>query len=126
LIEKDWLYYSTADGIYKIRLDGSKNTKLCDDAAVAINLTCRWIFHAKKADNSPYTYKMKRHGSHRSLLFDTPSPVDTFKENEITHPQTPGNINNLSLVTQQGEWVFFDGTDRNLYRMKEDGTIISG
>ena len=67
----DWLYYSFTgqNGIFKMKSDGSEQTKLCNDIASYINVVDDWIYYCNNNGNDYFhIYKIRTDGSDRTNL----------------------------------------------------------
>lgn len=110
--KENWIYYSGVEksGLYKIKSDGTNNTKLLDNASVSyINVVNDWIYFKLGDGYSEYQqiYKMKTDGSNKTELYEQKY------------------ISNLIVVDG---WIYFlshdneSGSDFGIYRIKTDGT----
>lgn len=89
----DWIYYrnhSDNDWLYKIKKDGTKKTKIIDDAPYYINVVGNWIYYSNEYYYG-HLYKIKTDGSGR----------------------TPINVDATDFVMAKGDWIYFTsiGTD---------------
>ena len=118
----EWIYYSSAPIIlnftngmlYKEKLDGTGRAKICDDAAIYLNIIGDWIFYSNMSDhrssNGGKIYKIRNDGTCRTKITDKDSAY-------------------INIVNG---WIYFsnltDGDYRNnqrIYKMKVDGTSIT-
>lgn len=106
-IDSDWIYYLTNayyGELFKIKKDGSENTKILDLAYHDINVVDGWIFYAGNflADG---IYKVRTDGSDQELLLD--------------------GLFCYGLMVVD-DWIYFFSNNENegLYRMKTDGSDL--
>lgn len=52
--EREWLYYSSNDGIYKIKNDGTGNFKLSKSTGTYINVSDGWVYFINNSDRKIY------------------------------------------------------------------------
>lgn len=93
----DWIYFansSSYNSIYKMRKDGTSNTKLYDGYCSSINVIGDWIYFS----NDYKLCKIKTNGTEYTKISDE-------------------NIYNFSII---GDWVYF--TNNGLIKMKTDGS----
>lgn len=130
MLDGQWLYYTTADSIYRMKTDGSENTKIASEPYEFMNITQDWLIYRSGKDTSDLLggaydlKKMHKDGSGLSLLWSFKNIVEAFDDTLMTQAYAPGNSNNDNLVTRQGDWVFFSGVHKRLYRMRSDGTQL--
>jgi len=111
-VDGDWVYYAGASnsvtsnqsnsGIWKVRKDGSENTKITDDVGT-INVTRGWIYYTSASDNS-YLYKIRTDGTGKTKL----------------------NSNATDKINIAGDWIYYQIINNNssaeLYQIRTDGT----
>lgn len=122
VVQKDnWIYYVNRcdmNQIYRMKIDGSCKTKLCDEHCKYINIVGDWIYyegitnfvinHGNSIINYNNIYKMKLDGSRKTNLTN-------YSEEDICE-------NDYMNVV--GDWIYYlDYTKGNrLCRMKTDGS----
>ena len=118
----EWIYYNIAptlrnyrDGmLYKEKFDGTGRIKICDDAAIYINIVGDWVFYSNRSDsrngNGGKIYKIRKDGTSRTKV----------------------NNKDSAYINIVNGWIYYtnltDGDLRNnqrIYKMKVDGTSIT-
>lgn len=128
MLDGQWLYYTTEDSIWRMKKDGSENAKIRGEPYLFMNITQDWLIYRSAKEytgllgGSYQLLKMRKDGSEASFLWDAPNSVEVFESTLMTQTATAGNSNNDNLVTRQGDWVFFSGIHKRIYRMRTDGT----
>ncbi len=115
-IEGDWIYYLAefpdknfhqSFAIYKIKTDGSRNTKLTkakDEEARYMMVHGGWIYYDNWQDNEKL-YRMKIDGTSKQKLADIP---DAWS------------------ISVQGNWVYFvKSNGRGICRVRTDGSCFT-
>ncbi len=89
-----------ADGLFKMRPDGSGLAKISDDNAMYINFSDGWLYYRSQNDGG-HIWKMKPDGSSRSRL----------------------NTDNSTNLLLSGQWIYYTNSSDNgrLYRIGKDG-----
>jgi len=110
-----WIYYLYNGNLYRIKVDGSKKSKILTDVSKFsyINITGDWIFYCKAITPKIIDVNYRAEGQLRKIKVDGGEDVNL----------TDGNISNINVV---GEWIFytinnFDGNHR-FYKIKTDGS----
>lgn len=104
----DWVYFSTESSIYKVKTDGSSETKIVD-APYAKMIVIGDIIYYSSAPNQDglwHLYKINTDGSGKTVI--------TEKENMLS----------LNIV---GDWAYYinGADDFKIYKMKIDGSNIT-
>lgn len=110
VMRDDWIYFmnfSDSNFLYKIKNDGTGETKVCDDTAYYLNSYGDWIYYCNGSENGRL-YKIRPDGTERTMVSDTAS------------------IN----ILVSNDWIYFiDYTDAEnasdygkIFRMKADGS----
>lgn len=104
-VQGSWIYYGNpSDGrkLYKMRIDGSEKTKLCDDRVSYINVSGHLIMYKNNSDGGKI-YAININGEKRKCINDLDS-----------------NITNLSLY---GTWLYYINTqdDNRIYSISVGG-----
>ena len=75
--QEDWIYYSEIPnpGLYKVKTDGSEQTKLNDDVPMDLNVFGDWVYYNNYADGEPISIKVKTDETERTLDLDTASLI---------------------------------------------------
>lgn len=108
----DWVYYAGASnsvtpdpsnsGIWKVRKDGSENTKIADDVGT-INVSEGWIYYTSASDNR-CLYKIRTNGTGKTKL----------------------NSDATDKINIAGDWIYYQIINKNspaeLYQIRTDGT----
>ncbi|MBC2580174.1 cell wall-binding repeat-containing protein [Clostridium sp. DJ247] len=115
----DWIYYQNSNDpgvypsnigsgirtmhgkIYKIKTDGTNDTKLCDDVALYPTVVEDWIYYINLSDNGNL-YKIKTDGSNKTSL----------------------NKDTVSFFDISGGYIYYknDSDNAKLYKIKTDGS----
>ena len=69
-VSNKWIYYTNiSDGykIYKMKLDGSENTKICDDETLFMTVCEDTIYYSNKSDYNKL-YKINGDGTGKAKL----------------------------------------------------------
>lgn len=99
-------YFIFSEGLFKLKIDGSENIKLCDDHAASVNVKDEWVYFTSFDDQISLN-RIDWEGKNRQRL----SQIDRVQDISIS-----------------GDWVYFhayqgDSMDSpHLYRIKPDGT----
>lgn len=108
----EWIYFGKyEDGIYKINIDRTENTKISDEGYVQwLQVSDGWIYYASYDQiDSIELVKMRTDGSERVVL----------------------DKGDISFVTVLGDWIYYENRmpERNIslgigkiYKMRTDGT----
>jgi len=67
-----WLYfmnYSDKNALYRIKPDGTGETKVSDDMAYYLNSYGDWLYYCNGSDNNKI-FKMKPDGSEKAMVND--------------------------------------------------------
>lgn len=104
-VQGSWVYYGNpSDGmkLYKVRIDGTDKTKLCDDRASFINVSGHTIIYKNYSEGGKI-YTININGEKRKCINDLDS-----------------NITNLSLY---GTWLYYINTqdDKRIYSISIGG-----
>lgn len=104
VIIDDWIYYvngSDSNKIYKIKIDGTKKTKVIDDETHSINILGEWIYYDNNSDLGRL-YKIKLDGTEKTKVCDD-------------------EVSSINIID---DWIYYrnDSDYRELYRIKVDGT----
>ena len=82
-VSKEWIYYTNiADGykMYKMKLDGRENTKICDDETLFMTVYDDTIFYSNKSDDDKL-YKINANGTGKAKLSNNKATfINTSKE----------------------------------------------
>ncbi len=144
----DWIYfmnYADSRFLYKIKTDGSEETKISDDNAYCLNLYDGWLYYINSSDNNKI-YKIKTDGTERTVVSDDSSAnlivyndwmyfidnnySDTSDDyNRIFRIKTDGtgkekiNNDNTSMFNIVGDYLYYvKQYDHNMYKTKSDGS----
>jgi len=144
----DWIYfvnYADSNFLYKIKTDGTGETKISDDAAFCLNFYKDWLYYVNSSDNNKI-YKIKTDGSERTVVSDISSANllvyddwiyfinNTFEEssddyNKVFRIKTDGTgkekINNdkTSMFNIVGDNLYYvEQNEQKMYRIKTDGS----
>ncbi|MDP4088748.1 MAG: DUF5050 domain-containing protein [Bacillota bacterium] len=133
----DCIYYSTASGLFKIKLDGTDRTKLDSRAAEYINVIGEWMFFISepgicriKTDGSCYNVIYKNQGQH---LYSSLQVMDDYiyvlEDNRLIRLKTDGGDyqvaeeDDVIAFEVDREWIFYYKINpMGLFKMKMDGT----
>ncbi|HEY9060269.1 MAG TPA: DUF5050 domain-containing protein [Pseudobacteroides sp.] len=69
-VSDNWIYYcNDSDGskLYKVSINGTNNTKICDDRAELINIIDNWVYYSNDSEGSKF-YRIKQDGSGREIV----------------------------------------------------------
>lgn len=141
--EGEWIYYrritrydpTTPGMIYKIRKDGSGDTKLNDDKSYYINVLNGWIYYS----DLNRIYKIRTDGSEQTLLTNEfgqlnvsgnwiyyNSSADGNKIYKISIDgtnKTKLNDDSSSSLNIVQDWIYYrNAADRKMYKVRIDGT----
>jgi hypothetical protein len=140
----DWIYYITDDVsghgyIWKIRIDGTENTRVNNVISNCINIVDDWIYYVNRFDND-YIYKIRTDGTDNTQINDDESfsvIVDgewiyyiQYESMFIYRIRTDGTertqLNNEKsfFVSVVGDWIYYfnTGDERGFYIMRTDGS----
>lgn len=93
------IYYTNGTGLYKVKNDGTGQTKLCSDVALYINVYDDWVYYCNSFDY----YRIGTDGYNKQLY-----------------------VSNALYLTVANGWVYYiDRESESLYRMKPDKTSKS-
>jgi len=133
-----WIYYNVKpSGLYKVRTDGTENTKIADisDFMGQMKVSGDWIYYVAGSS----MYRMKTEGTGQAKIADGKIGMITVKDDWVYYDEPSGEkthvlmkvradgtdrtrlLENSSIVSIDGEWLYFDRDD-GLYRSKLDGT----
>jgi hypothetical protein len=110
----DWIYYRNSkdyDSLYKVRTDGSENTKLYEGSVRSVNVIDDRIYFIQSETLPPpqtavHIYRLNTDGTGATKLFDNSLPFNT------------GLVNDIFVV---GDWIYYLNLT-SLMRMRTDGT----
>jgi len=132
---------SSEYGFYKMRMDGSERTKLCDDVACNINVVDDWIYYQGRQYEFQYIvevtksalYKMRTDGSERIELDNNGSNTTVvddwiyYSSDALYKIRTDGSekikLNNddwAGAFILVDDWIYYGGDA--LYKMRTDGS----
>lgn len=146
-ISGEWIYFSTyADdkGIYRIRTDGSKLQKICDDSTLSLIVVDDWVYYI---DFDVKTYKeekiirIKIDGSQKNNICDDAASNMNIQNGKIYYSNASDN-NKLYSISIDGkerkkisddisscinisdDWIYYinDKVKGNIYKIKSDGS----
>ncbi len=137
-----YIFYANYDGIYRIRLNSSEETKLIDDRHAHIAVEDSWIYYFIPRENGIYRIRTGVHSDGDVTEMNTSKDaIDTAYGNEVTNDlvlvnnadsedadesrgNTPSNIVNYGMVAQEGDWIYYRNVadDGKLYKMLMDGS----
>lgn len=110
-LENGWIYYSRFENetyaIYKIKVDGSGQTKVSDDAAYSILVEDGWIYFFPESagggfgSSNPVLYRMKTDGTARCRV---------------------GKI--WGSFNISGDWIYY-GDENSISKLRTDGTGLT-
>lgn len=142
----EWIYFTNSldeKKLYKMKIDGSNMTLLCNDEAWYINVVGDWIYYSNFSDECKF-YKIKIDGSQRTKISDEAvssiyavgniiyysaflsadkgtSLNAIYKMNIDGSQKTKITVTTESVFSVVGDWVYYtDGL--NLAKIKIDGT----
>lgn len=134
----DWLYYSLEDGIYKIKIDGTVEQKLCDNSGIGIIVANDWVYFKSQG-----VYRVKTDGTELEQIFDiAKSGTLRIVDDKIyycleykmdldgSNCEQIYDKNAASGVTINvvDGWIYFFDCDLNnkghIYKMKTDGSDL--
>lgn len=112
----NWIYYrnfNDNDKLYKMKLDGTNNIKLCNDRAYSINVVGDFIYYLTSVENSnSYIKKIKIDGSNESIMMSSSNPI-TFLN------VCGDNIYYIMMnIINVNQWYY------SINEMKTDGTNL--
>lgn len=123
--QADWLYYSSESGIYKVKTDGSRHTKLSDDMAYNINVVGNCIYY--EVNNR--IMRMLTDGSDKAVIYESTTSIsslqvrgDMFYFREFVDDPNNWNLMCLDGSTGQAKRILSDITDGNI--VVTDNTIF--
>lgn len=143
-----WLFfmnYSDKSALYKVKHDGTGESKVSDDMAYYLNSYGDWIYYCNGSDGNKI-YKMKPDGTERSIVIDNVAQNVMVSDDWIYYiNHTDGNnaveyrrifkvkidgserqkLNSEDSIAFNidGEWIYFiSNTDQKLYKIKTDGS----
>jgi len=140
-VVSDWIYYRNENdnySIYKIRTDGSENTKLNDESIHYINVEDGWIYYTNTNDGC--IYRIRTDGGDRTKLSDFSvgdlqvidgwmygsAPNEIFKMridgSERTKIRDIGNSGYFAVFNVSGKWIFYCTNEGVLFRINADGS----
>jgi uncharacterized protein YchJ len=129
---------SLAQGIFKIRTDGTELTQIIEEVVSYINVTDEWIYYSNH--NDKYIYKIRIDGtertqlnSERSILLVVDNGWIYYLEDENNYicriridgtDRTELNSDRSAFFAVVGDWIYYHNMDdrANIYRMKTDGS----
>lgn len=96
----DWIFYTDANGLHKVRPDGTEPSVFIHDSILWLNVADGWIYYTHSNDTADAgIYKMRTDGSEKTKLSDE---------------------NNHHYVNVSGDWIYY--TNFQLYKMRTDGS----
>ena len=109
-IENGWIYYfdrgfaggpagGRASGYYKIRTDGTDQTRISDDFGESVNAADGWVYFSNYFDDGKL-YKMRTDGANRTKLSDD-------------------DVGDINLADG---WIYYLSYGGQIYRIRTDGT----
>lgn len=113
IFDEGWIYYtnvSDEDKLYKIKADGTKRKKICDDEINGVDVSGDWLYYRSISEKSRL-YRIKKNGKGREALTD--DGVDRFKLMDGWIYYTTSKREKKS-----GKSIF----PRKLWKMRLDGT----
>jgi|GEM_PF-3583679 Bacterial Ig-like domain (group 4). len=138
----DWIYYcnhSFNGALYKIKNDGTQNTKLNNDTSIYINVYGEWVYYYNESDGGKL-YRVKIDGTGRTKLNDDESHFLNI-ENGWIYYSNKSNEDKLykiridgtskTLLSNDatvylnvfGDYIYYVNlSDGKIYRIKTDGT----
>lgn len=78
-----WFYYynwNNHNKIYKVRLDNSENSLVCNDSAYLINIVGDWIYYVNSSENDKF-YRVRTDGSGKAASLLKPAALPLLKIN---------------------------------------------
>lgn len=72
-VQGNWVYYSNFDDggrLYKMKIDGTRSQKLCDDNVKFINVVGDWVYYLSYNNDKSYINKIKTDGSSKTTLIE--------------------------------------------------------
>jgi len=103
-LQGNWIYYvnnSDSYKLYKIKTDGTGESKLSDDMPMYINVLGDWIYYSNDSDAGKL-YKIKTDGTGKTMLSEDAA----------------------YYVNAAGDWIYYKNNSdaSRLYKIKTDGT----
>lgn len=150
-LKDNWIYYvlytsdgsygGISNGIYKIKTDGSNNTKLITQKVLKLTVYGNQIFYIDGYQNQPKLFTADLNGNNRSQLIpfcrsytvDKNSIYYIDKECAIHKMNLDGSNNTIvysntslfkSSLQIEGEWLYFS-SNTGMYRVKLDGSQLT-
>ena len=129
-VQGEWIYYSTFDAFYKMKLDGSENKKIFNKAVNNINVVGDWIYYKIPFLNNVYCIKVKG-GKEKTLLTNVCDFV--VVKNKIFYTSSKNgylyrvdtNLENETLLIEKDCRHVLDITTDAIYWGKEDVLYVS-
>lgn len=137
----DWIYYSRyggGNGIYKVRIDGTDETKLDSDHYCAFLTVIGDKIYYVSDYNATTLFRMNVDGSNKVALGeyiysanvsgnyiyykDTAELNTLYKMNLDGTGKTRVSDESVESYIVDGEWIYFRANDHKLYKMKTDGS----
>lgn len=125
--------------IYKMKLDGSEQTKVSDDSGWYLNVTDDWIYYINTSDDWRL-YKIRTDGTERTKVSDDfpgnyflisdgwvyydDIPNGSYKIKSDGTQKTKISDEAINTVSVQGDWIYYY-SDLELYKMRLDGSDSS-
>lgn len=143
-LQGDWVYYTNfqeGNNLYKRRINGRDNTKLCDKKAGYINVIGEWIYFGQDQDKG--IYKIKTDGTGLTKLTEDYGRYinirgkDLYYRNESDQDKiytmkidgtNRRKINNTasSFINIVGDWVYYYANGRKeILKIKKDGSNLT-
>ena len=148
VLHEDWIFfmnYADSNKLYKVKTDGTGETKVSDDYAYYLNSYGDWIYYSNAMENGKL-YKMKPDGTERTLISDASTRnVVVYKDwiyySDLTDPQKTDAYTKIFRMKMDGsgnekvtdfktaafniseDWIYYINPDeQKLYRVKIDGS----
>lgn len=139
----EWIYYSNiADGssLYKSKLDGTGEVKLCDDIPNYINVVGDWIYYSNVKESFAI-YKIKKDGTGRVRLNKESSFWVQVVDNWIYYGRAENTGQKIYRINTEGkkktkvmkdliygfnvvgDWIYYsnESDEHKIYRIKTNG-----
>jgi uncharacterized protein YihD (DUF1040 family) len=127
VVDGEWIYYTknyegyARGALYKMRTDGSENTKLTDleDANFKLDVSDGWIYYINGIQGGNTIYKVKTDGSQKT---------------KVASKQKKQYNNQYNYINVVGDWIYYSDIDCNkasssqivgvstISKMKTDGS----
>ncbi len=135
-LQGDWIYYRSNDNekIYKVKTDGSGQSKVNDDRSLYINVIGNWIYYVNSDDDNRI-YKIRTDGSGREKVNDEESWFLKvvgdwiYYYSEGVYKIRTDGTERTHLISERagslnvfGDWIYFVNIDREICRIRTDGS----